>query len=88
MSPKSYGNRKNFNPKTKFTMSEINDIVGAEFVQLLTTGKLDAICTAFDHFTDKVISFIHKPIHWAEKHICLARLNAISRVSRPRKVSA
>ncbi len=58
-------------------MSEINDIVGAEFVQLLTTGKLDAICTAFDHFTDKVISFIHKPIHWAEKHICLARLNAI-----------
>jgi hypothetical protein len=46
MSPKSYGNRKNFNPKTKFTMSEINDIVGAEFVQLLTTGKLDAICTA------------------------------------------
>lgn len=27
-------------------MSEINDIVGAEFVQLLTTGKLDAICTA------------------------------------------
>lgn len=58
-------------------MSEINDIVGAEFVQLLTSGKLDAICTAFDHFTDKVISFIHKPIHWAEKHICLARLNAI-----------
>ena len=58
-------------------MNDINDIVGAEFVQLLVKGKLDTISRAFDHFSTKVINFIHKPIHWAEKHSCLARLNAI-----------
>lgn len=61
-------------------MQDLNDIVGAEFVRLLSKGELDAISRAFDSFSHKVIDFIHKPFNWAEKHICLVRLNAIFKV--------
>lgn len=67
-------------------MEDINEIVGDEFVQSLGNGRLDEILGKFQNFSNKVITFIHKPIHWVEKHTCLANLNAIFKsieVKRP-----
>lgn len=58
-------------------MTNSDTIVEAEFVQYVINGELDKIKEAFDSFSSHLISFIHKPIHWVEKHHCLVRLNAI-----------
>lgn len=58
-------------------MTNSDEIVEAEFVRLILRGELDRIKEAFEKFASHLISFIHKPIHWVEKHHCLVRLNAI-----------
>ena len=58
-------------------MTNSDTIVEAEFVRFIINGELDKIKEAFDSFSSHLISFIHKPIHWVEKHHCLVRLNAI-----------
>ncbi len=58
-------------------MTNSDEIVEAEFVRFILSGELDRIKEAFEKFASHLINFIHKPIHWAEKHHCLVRLNAI-----------
>lgn len=58
-------------------MTNSDEIVEAEFVRFILSGELDRIKEAFEKFASHLISFIHKPIHWVEKHHCLVRLNAI-----------
>lgn len=58
-------------------MTNSDEIVEAEFVRFILNGELDRIKEAFEKFASHLISFIHKPIHWVEKHHCLVRLNAI-----------
>lgn len=58
-------------------MTNSDEIVEAEFVRFILSGELDRIKEAFEKFASRLIYFIHKPIHWAEKHHCLVRLNAI-----------
>lgn len=58
-------------------MTNSDEIVEAEFVQFIQSGELDKIKEAFDNFASRLISFIHRPIAWVEKHHCLVRLNAI-----------
>ena len=58
-------------------MTNSDEIVEAEFVRFIISGELDKIKEAFENFASHLISFIHKPIHWVEKHHCLVRLNAI-----------
>lgn len=61
-------------------MTNSDTIVEEEFVQSIINGKLDKIKEAFDSFASHLITFIHTPIHWVEKHQCLVRLNAIFHV--------
>ena len=61
-------------------MTNSDAIVEAEFVRFIINGELDKIKEAFDSFSSHLISFIHKPVHWVEKHHCLVRLNAIFHV--------
>lgn len=61
-------------------MTNSDEIVEAEFVRFILSGELDRIKEAFEKFASHLINFIHKPIHWAEKHHCLVRLNAIFRL--------
>lgn len=58
-------------------MTNSDEIVEVEFVRFILSGELDRIKEAFEKFASHLINFIHKPIHWAEKHHCLVRLNAI-----------
>ena len=58
-------------------MTNSDEIVEAEFVRFIQSGELDKLKEAFENFASHLISFIHKPIHWVEKHHCLVRLNAI-----------
>lgn len=58
-------------------MTNSDEIVEAEFVRFILNGELDRIKEAFEKFASHLISFIHKPLHWVEKHHCLVRLNAI-----------
>ena len=58
-------------------MTNSDEIVEAEFVRFILSGELDRIKEAFEKFASHLINFIHKPIHWAEKHHCLVRLNTI-----------
>lgn len=65
-------------------MTNSDEIVEAEFVQFILSGELDRIREAFEKFASHLIKFIHKPIHWVEKHHCLVRLNAIFSVHTER----
>lgn len=58
-------------------MTNSDTIVEAEFVRFIINGELDKIKEAYDSFASHLINFIHKPIHWVEKHNCLVRLKAI-----------
>ena len=55
-------------------MTNSDEIVEAEFVRLILRGELDRIKEAFEKFASHLISFIHKPIHWVEKHHCLVMI--------------
>lgn len=57
-------------------MSDIDAIVGADFIRHIEAGMPDALHESYDSFTDKLIKFIHMPIEWAEKHHVLVRLKA------------
>lgn len=61
-------------------MTNSDTIVEAEFVRFIINGELDKIKEAFDSFASLLIHYMHGPVHWAEKHHCLARLNAIFHV--------
>ena len=58
-------------------MTNSDEIVEAEFVRFILSGELDRIKEAYENFASHLIIFIHKPIHWVEKHHCLVRLTAI-----------
>lgn len=58
-------------------MTNSDEIVEAEFVRFILSGELDRIREAFDNFASHLISFIHRPVDWVEKHLCLVKLNAI-----------
>lgn len=49
-------------------MTNSDEIVEAEFVRFIQSGELDKLKEAFENFASHLISFIHKPIHWVEKH--------------------
>lgn len=58
-------------------MTNSDTIVEAEFVQYVIKGEMDKIKEAYFSFSEHLINFIHKPVHWVEKHHCLVQLNAI-----------
>lgn len=68
-------------------MSNIDEIVCAPFIQQLRREELDGIQEAFVEFSRAVINFIHKPVAWVEKHLCLVHLNSIFHIHSRNTVS-